>query len=770
MGMAGRRENKSAKPKNRIVYQISDYENQGFDFLQLKEIQSGIEAYVDVSLYADLDFLFLQMREIRLGLEKGLDVGIYADAAYNWFQMCEIRKGLEAGVDVKVYADSALDFMVMKELRKGLQAGIDLMPYYKKKMSTEVLRAIRKSKEHGCNIEKYALQGYDSGQLEQIEAGLRHGMDISLFLNQNLTGSQMCEIRLGAESGVDVSIYAKPEYNWMQMREIRMGLEHGVSVYWYQDVNFSARQMREIRLGLEDGQEVFSYATFIWSATDMREMRLGRKPGLTGGIFKTDALKGTRHNSGKEHEQLVASDENADIRSGIRITLSEDEMQAEMMLLPPVNGRKYTGEMIMEALSRFNVKQGILGDVISEMVDGEQYNESRTIAQGRKVINGDDGAYQFFFKTELPTIPKILDDDSVDYQNVDFFEMVSKGQKLAAYTPPTNGVYGYTVTAKLIQPKKGRELPALHGRGFEIRDEYTYYARIDGRIEQHGNTLQVLPVYLHDGDLTLSVGNIRFNGDVHITGYVGSGVIIEASGDVIVDGQVEGASIRAGGSVLIRSGVSGGQKAKIEAGRKIYGKFFEEACLTAEDNIETNYMMNCTSVSMAKIIVSGQHGSIVGGSTYAVKGIEAHNIGNQAEVKSYFEIGKNTYYLKRKAELAEKKTQLEKEAVILRQQVMKYQQTYGFEQLESLSIYQNVKMAMFECIKKSENAAAELKKFTEDRYITAGMVNLRVDGTAYRGCTVSIDGYKMPLANSVSHVMFRQQDGRVAMFRNYPKR
>lgn len=491
----------------------------------------------------------------------------------------------------------------------------------------------------------------------------------------------------------------------------------------------------------------------------MQNMRLGRRIGLP------DNSKLYEEPYQAESVGAEAS-RSGDITEGIQVSVSSDEMEAELLLLPPVKG-SYTREDIMQALSAAGVKQGILDETIAVMVTNQVYHEPQVIAKGKQAVNGEDGQYEFFFRTELPTTPKILDSDAVDYQNIDFFEMVTKGQKIATYTPATNGVYGYTVTGKLIQPKKGKELPLLHGRGFEIQDGIHYYARIDGRIDQHGTTIEISPVYLHNGNVTLAVGNIRFNGDVHITGYVGAGVIVEADGHIVVDGQVEGALIKAGGSVLIRSGVNGNKKARIEAGGKIYGKFFEEATLVAEDSIETNYIMNCTSVSMNKIIVSGEKGSIVGGSSYAIKGVEAYNIGNQAEVKTYFELGKNEYYLKRQSVLLEKKNQIDREIDIFKQELVKYHRIYGEVQLETLSIYQNVKLALLESLKRQEEAEEELSAFTEDRYIAAGLVNLKVDGNAYAGCTVKIDGQKMLLESQVSNVVFKYANGRVAMYRNY---
>jgi len=62
-----------------------------FNKSQLKQIEKGIIAGVDVSIYAKPEFVWKQMEQIRWGLEEGLDVSIYAKPEFTWGQMAGIR-------------------------------------------------------------------------------------------------------------------------------------------------------------------------------------------------------------------------------------------------------------------------------------------------------------------------------------------------------------------------------------------------------------------------------------------------------------------------------------------------------------------------------------------------------------------------------------------------------------------------------------------------------------------------------------------------------
>lgn len=62
-----------------------------FNYLQMKEIQLGLEQNLDVEVYASDKYNHMQMEEIRLGLRDKLDVEKYANPEYTWQQMHEDR-------------------------------------------------------------------------------------------------------------------------------------------------------------------------------------------------------------------------------------------------------------------------------------------------------------------------------------------------------------------------------------------------------------------------------------------------------------------------------------------------------------------------------------------------------------------------------------------------------------------------------------------------------------------------------------------------------
>ncbi|MBR3598397.1 MAG: DUF342 domain-containing protein [Lachnospiraceae bacterium] len=774
-----------------IEDRLEEYKSQGFDMFQLEEIELGLRAGVDVRAYAKRRYIFLQMAQLRKGLISGVDISLYSDVYFDWFQMREIRRGLEEGVDVSVYRDRDINHLIMREIRKGLEDNINLMPYVKRGLNRSILQVIRKAKLDNINLDSFIDQGYTYDQLDELRKGIKYNLNITEYENILLSGAQMREIRYGLRAGIDISPYKDITYNWMQMQELRLGITSGVDVFWYSSIWYSAKQMREIRLGLEAGLDVFSYASHVWSGTDMRRKReqLLREREAEENAKRATSQKGNA-SAGVESSQTEIAEENKtqidegfvdrdlfanapeifkneDITGAdIYLEISSDEMKAELVF-PKTTGHLIVTRAKIERLFETNgVKQGIKEQVVERLASGYVPENGRIlVAEGTPAVQGKDGYYYFMFKTELPTMPKIKSDGSVDYKNVDLFELVEEGQKIAVFYPATSGNYGFTVKGKLITPVKGKNPPRITGSGYRMLDDgVTYIAAISGSISYNNYTIKISNLYHVKGDVTASSGNIRFNGDVHISGFVGSGVTVEAEGNIIIDGNVEAAIIKAGNDVLIRSGVSGRDEGIIKAGRNIYGKYFENIILRADNDIESNYILNCESIAMNKINVSGEKGAIVGGTTFAIYGINASVIGNQAEIKTVFDIGANKYFKQKVKDLDGEIEEASKKAIVLKNEMERLIAARGTEELKNLTLFQNVQASLVGKLHELEELKSKRDEYVRTKEKAVTEIGIRVKNYAYPGVSMKIDDKQLSLSDIVCEVFFRRQNDKVAMF------
>ena len=321
------------------------------------------------------------------------------------------------------------------------------------------------------------------------------------------------------------------------------------------------------------------------------------------------------------------------------VRMTADSMEAYVMLITPDDGGEYTIESLQKALDDRGVKYGIDEVALTELIDEKKYGVETLVAQGTEPVDGKDGYYDYNFNCNFDKKPLMRPDGTVDYWSVKSIESVVQDQVIAEYHPCVEGMDGKTVTGKPIPAKRGREQLPLKGKGFERKDDNTYVALMSGKIETQNDRVVILPVHELSGNADLSSGNIDFHGDVVIHGSVESGVIVKASGTITVDGIVEACTLEAGKDIILRSGMLGGNKASVKTKGSITAKFFEFTRIECAGDIRADVLMDCQVQCFGKIIMNGKRGSIIGGLTHGVCGIEVTTLGNDAEKKTVIMAG-----------------------------------------------------------------------------------------------------------------------------------
>ncbi len=710
-------------------------ELSGFSRSQLREINEGRRAGLDVSIYAKEEFTVMHMEQIRLGLMDGLPMERYADPAYDWFQMQEIRIGMKEGIAYERYAKPEIPYEKMRQMRKGLEAGMDFTPYLH--LEAGILRQMRKAAQAGVDIERYIDAGYDEEQLEQIRTALQKGLQIDPYLTKELRGVVIQEICKGLEAGLDVSAYANPQFGWQQMRELRYGLENRIDIKPYNNPYFSWQQMQEIRLGLEAGMDVSRYARLMYTANDMKKMRLEQEQqirGAYGDDEDDDRPQYVPPGQPMDDEKEDAGEE-PEGGSLIHITFGANDMKAYIVYSKRMKG--CTRKDIFEALQKQGVVKGIIEENVNRILtDTLRERASVLIAEGKQPQKGADGWYEYFFRTEIDRAPKQMPDGSLDYQNIDWYEVVKKDQKVAYYHDAEQGAAGWTVRGRELPGIRGKEKRRISGTGYRLMpDGKTYVSRMNGRIELNGNQLLITKVFIFD-EVTMATGNVNVDGSVHVKGNVGSNAIIKATGDIIVDGYVESAHLDCKENVFLRQGTNAAETGgTIKAGKNVVGKFFELTNVHAGGDIRANSCMECELYAEGQIIISG--GSLIGGRAYAAQGLAAQNVGNRTGVPTYIKLGAG-------GESSEQWEGIDRQARSVEKEIVMYQETYNEmkrkypqEEWSTVPILVKLEGAIYE----KEEELKELRQKIDDIRMAQERLDAAavISGRLYERVTIEID-------------------------------
>lgn len=454
-------------------------------------------------------------------------------------------------------------------------------------------------------------------------------------------------------------------------------------------------------------------------------------------------------------ERLFQGDE-------IRVEVSEDGMEA-YLLVPSSCGKTLTEEKIRAILEKEKIVCGIDEEAISNMVTQKQYNMKILIAKGKTMVPGENGHFEFLFNSEIKKHPKELPDGSVDYRNTKYFQMVKEGDKIAVYIPPTQGTAGYTVKGQFISAKPGKEVPPLKGQGFYIsEDKKEYFAKVDGKIEIKNHMMMIDKVLIIKGDVDLISGNVDFVGDVHVKGDVVSGMVIKAKGQVVVSGHVGAATIEAGEDIILKSGISGNDKAVLSAGGDIHGKFFESGTIRALGNLYANSILNSQVEVAGMVQTNGKYGTIIGGKVCAVGGISASNIGSSAEIPTQLECGINESWLQDEQILMEqrKKTKFELEMVIRALDAFQIMDESGNPYIKEDP--RRRKLLRAKSMKELELETLNVKiEELQEKIKSAVHAKITVTNKVFRGTKVVLHGASMYVTKEYVNISFIKKDGQI---------
>lgn len=318
---------------------------------------------------------------------------------------------------------------------------------------------------------------------------------------------------------------------------------------------------------------------------------------------------------------------------------------------PEGGGAGVTLEMLHSFLKQKKVVYGIKDDVLEKIAEG-LYEKTIEVAVGLSVENGADGLIEELFPREIKPTFQERPDGTINYKEMNLVTNVSPGDVICRMTMPTEGKEGFNVYGVQLRPRKGIMplVPAGENTKVSEEDGLSLVAAVAGSLVFQKGKFRIDPVLRVD-DVDNSVGNIRFNGDVVVKGFVQEGFEIRCEGNVKVDGGVEGASIYAKGSILLASGINGMNHGILEAGKDITSKYIENCTIRCGGDVKAETIINSTVESDGSIEISGKRGRIAGGKLTVFGSINSRRIGSRSAVQTVIILGSTPTVMKEKGEI-----------------------------------------------------------------------------------------------------------------------
>ena len=426
----------------------------------------------------------------------------------------------------------------------------------------------------------------------------------------------------------------------------------------------------------------------------------------------------------------------------LKLTINRDRTRVIARFYPPSNkGKLISRREILSDLEHNGVRHGILEHNIDIYLKARQFCTDFVIAKATEPIQGKDAVITYHFSTDITSKPTIKEDGTVDFHHIDNINHIEAGALLATLQPAELGKPGTDISGAPIKQAKVNVKTLKHGRNIHLSEDQTkMYSDVAGHVSLVDDKVFVSNTYEVPADVSTATGDIVYDGNVHVCGNVITGFKIEAKGDIIVDGVVEGATLISGGQIVLRRGIQGMNRGELHAEGNIVTKFIENSKVYSGGDINTDAIMHSEVFAKGDVVSAGKRGLIIGGSVKSEGNVSMKVAGSTMGTKTLVEIGMDPALL-------EEYKELDKQMVLMTEEIEKHDKIVGVyaKKVKKGEKLEEDKMKQYQVAKKSiellkqniENAQKRSSELREemDKHSQG---RIKVSNIAYPGVKIVI--------------------------------
>ncbi|ABJ76535.1 DUF342 domain-containing protein [Leptospira borgpetersenii] len=343
------------------------------------------------------------------------------------------------------------------------------------------------------------------------------------------------------------------------------------------------------------------------------------------------------------------------IDSAVSISISPDQLSATITVRPyNLRGEIVSKDKLWNIILDWGIhRERILTDEVRRVLalleeagkKGDFTPIKVEIAKGVAPIPGENGWVRFYHP--MAKRVKLLEDGRADFRNIDRYINVKVGEKLATKFEGILGTPGFDVFGNMISAPAIKKPKLVIGNNIDERTNFEegkelreYFASCNGVIFATEVSITVSPELQIAGNVGLSTGNIRFDGNVIVRGDIEPGSVVECTGSLIVYGNLESNGVTVGRDLIVHGGIKGSGTEIVRVTGRIQAKFIENAHLETEgDIVLEGAILNSTIDTLGSIVLSGSNGNLVSSKIRTNEGISVISLGSSAELDVTVELG-----------------------------------------------------------------------------------------------------------------------------------
>ena len=421
--------------------------------------------------------------------------------------------------------------------------------------------------------------------------------------------------------------------------------------------------------------------------------------GVTYGIREGSLLDASRPSSGSRRVVLAAGDPPSPgcagkdifgqqvppLRDPAQISLNEDLTEAWLLTVPMQNPSR---EQVQEAIKDSGIRFGIKRDVLKNICEPPASQTGRTLmAQGTPM------------KEARPDGFVLCDEQGreVTHEKANL-RAVHHGDIIAIWTEGEPGLAGMDVMGNPIPVPEvvSENMDSLAGEGTEVgRDKkgrMVLRAAKGGHVQfRVDGVIRVVRLIEIDGDLGITEDGLNSDDVVVVKGSVRSGARISCSNDVVIEGDLEDASIDAGGSIEVHGDIQMGLAPVVGVDAIMVQGNVQRKVVAGNLRVDGK-VEHCELVATGDITVK----HAIGGSITAGGSVRVAYAGDEFGTATELWAGRSESYEDeaRMAQLAERRLAAERERMVKECQIL--EKKLADEERRSVRIQGAVKKDTFE--------------------------------------------------------------------------
>ena len=339
---------------------------------------------------------------------------------------------------------------------------------------------------------------------------------------------------------------------------------------------------------------------------------------------------------------LVEWPDGRSLAAAVTVSVAEDGMTAWVSVAAPRKGAAPpTVEDVLDEVHSEGVLFGVDRAAVISLLATAAYGVKTVIARGAEPVAGRGAAIHYHFNTNRGRPYLEMEFGRINLKELNFIDFREEDDLLAELLPPVTPVDGRTVNGTTIPaPMDDRRVELAAGANTRLSPDRTQlFAATDGNVRIRANRVIVEPVIVVK-NVNYETGNIHFDGSVVVEESIADGFIVEAGGDIQVGKGVGRSTLKAGGSVLLKTGINANGAGEIECGGDLFARYIESCSVTCHGNvIVEEAVMHSTLRVWGHCVLTGRRAEFIAGDIVLGGSFWCKKLGNLNEVATRVAIG-----------------------------------------------------------------------------------------------------------------------------------